>query len=186
MYPSDRRLLLTIAREAIAAHVARAAAPSLHLTGAAGRPGGAFVTIRKHGELRGCIGHIAADDAVGAIVARCAVAACSADPRFAPVSARELNEIVLELSLLGPLVPIARVDQIEVGRHGVMIERDRHRGLLLPQVASERGWDRDTFVAQTCRKAGLPKDAWKHGSMLWTFEAEVFSEAENPLHHGGH
>ena len=179
----DRHLLLQIARDAIVAHVAGGDAPSASGSGVLDGAGCAFVTIHSHGELRGCIGHVDADEPLGRVVLRCAVAACSADPRFPPVGASELSHLELEISVLGPLEAIALPDDIEIGRHGLVVEMGWHRGLLLPQVASEWNWDRETFVAQTCHKAGLPRDAWKHGAKMWRFEAEVF--AEKPLHHGG-
>ena len=172
----DRKLLLEIAREAIAAFVG--AAPA-HVPGAADvltRPGGAFVTLHKDGELRGCIGHIEPNEPLGKVVPRCAVAACSTDPRFPPVTPGELDAIVLEISLLGPLQSIAGPQDIVVGRDGLVVERGWQRGLLLPQVATEWGWDADAFLAHTCQKAGLPKDAWRNGAKVWRFEAEVFSE----------
>ncbi len=173
---ADRRALLRLAREAIVAHVTGAAAPATHVCDAAERPGAAFVTLHKRGDLRGCIGHVEADEPLGVVIARCAVAACSADPRFPPVDASELPDLDLELSLLGPLEPIVGPDDIEIGRHGLVVETGWHRGLLLPQVAPEWHWDRETFLAQTCHKAGLPREAWKAGATLWRFEAEVFGE----------
>lgn len=172
----DRRRLLRLAREAIVAHVTGAPEPPVDLTGALARPGGAFVTIHKRGDLRGCIGHIEANQPLGAVVPRCAVAACASDPRFPSVSASELADMDLELSLLGPLEPITGPDQIEIGRHGLVVERGWHRGLLLPQVATEWKWDAPAFLGQTCRKAGLPADAWQHGAAIWRFDAEVFGE----------
>jgi AmmeMemoRadiSam system protein A len=183
----ERVLLLQLARDAIAAHV----------TGGRGNPqsavgspqstvvertaldeprGGVFVSIHHRGELRGCIGHMEADDSLPRIVARCAVAACSADPRFPAVTAVELSQIQIELSLLGPLEHAVGPADIEVGRHGLMVEMGRERGLLLPQVATEWQWDARTFLSQTCRKAGLPADSWQHGAKVWKFEAEVFSD----------
>jgi AmmeMemoRadiSam system protein A len=140
------------------------------------RPGGVFVTIHNHGDLRGCIGHIEANEPLGRVVARCAVAACSSDPRFPAISPSELSEIDLELSLLGPLEAIAGPDDIEIGRHGLVVELGWHRGLLLPQVATDWKWDRETFLAHTCHKAGLPHDAWRKGAKMFRFEAEVFGE----------
>src|SRR5207302_561106 len=140
------------------------------------RRGGAFVTIHKAGGLRGCIGHIEPGDRLADIVARCAVAACSADPRFPAVASSELADPVAELSLPGALDSIDRPDRVEIGRHGLVVEKGWQRGLLLPQVAVEWKWDNETFVAQTCHKAGLALDAWKHGAKLWRFEAEVFGE----------
>jgi uncharacterized protein len=175
----DRGLLLAVARRAIEAHVAgvEAAPPPVEtLSGAAAVPGGAFVSLHSHGELRGCIGHIESNEPLGRVIARCAVAACSADPRFPPIAAGELADLDIELSLLGPLEPIADPSEITIGRHGLVVESGWHRGLLLPQVATEWGWDAETFLAHTCSKAGLPKDAWRSGARLWRFEAEVFGE----------
>ena len=175
---SDRQLLLRIAREAIAAFVSGAPA---HVPGAAdvlARPGGAFVTLHKGADLRGCIGHIEPTEPLGAVVPRCAVAACSTDPRFPPLASDELDAIDIEISLLGPLESIDGPADIVIGRHGLVVERGWQRGLLLPQVATERSWNADTFLAHTCRKAGLPLDAWKHGAKAWRFEAEVFGERE--------
>jgi AmmeMemoRadiSam system protein A len=172
----DRRSLLLLARDAIAAHVTGSPPPPVERTGVFARPGGVFVTIHRRGELRGCIGHIAADEPLGVIVLRCAVAACSSDPRFSAVSPAELGDIDLELSLLGPLEPITGPGDIDIGRHGLVVERGWHRGLLLPQVATEWGWDSTTFLSHTCRKAGLPPNAWREGAQLWRFDAEVFSE----------
>jgi AmmeMemoRadiSam system protein A len=172
----DRRLLLRIAREAIAAYVGDAPA---HVPGAAAiltRPGGAFVTLHRDGDLRGCIGHIEPNEPLGAVVRRCAVAACSTDPRFPPLAADELDAIDIEISLLGPLEPIAGPEDIVVGRHGLVVERGWQRGLLLPQVATEWNWDADAFLEHTCQKAGLPHGAWREGAKVWRFEAEVFSE----------
>ena len=173
---TDRQMLLRIAREAIAAHVGGQPAPRSDEQALASRRGGAFVTLYHAGELRGCIGHIEAGDRLTDVVARCAIAACSADPRFPAVTAAELPQLDIELSLLGPLEAIDAAADIEIGRHGLVVEHDWHRGLLLPQVAIEWKWDRDTFLAQTCHKAGLPRDAWKLGAKLWRFEAEVFGE----------
>jgi uncharacterized protein (TIGR00296 family) len=105
------------------------------------------------------------------------VAAASRDPRFPPLTEPELSEIEVELSLLGPLEPIAGASDFDIGTHGLVVEHGWHRGLLLPQVATEWKWDRETFLAHTCQKAGLPTDAWKRGASLWRFSAEVFGEA---------
>lgn len=178
---SDRKLLLDLARAAIAAHVTGAPLPAPPLDGVLARRGGAFVTIHNHGDLRGCIGHVDANDPLGRVVPQCAVAACSSDPRFPAITAAELPHIDLELSLLGPLEAVSIVDEIEVGRHGLVVEQGWRRGLLLPQVATEWNWDRDTFLSHTCRKAGLPMDAWKKGATIWRFEAEVFAEIAQQL-----
>jgi len=175
---ADRRLLLQTARAAIVACVERRPVSFEPVNDGelARRRGGAFVTIHKNGELRGCIGHIEANQLLLRIVRDCAVAAASSDPRFPPVTPSELPDVELELSLLGPLEPVASNDDIEIGRHGLLVEQSWHRGLLLPQVASEWHWDRDAFLAHTCHKAGLPPDAWKRGAKVWRFEAEVFVE----------
>jgi len=172
----DRRLLLTLARDAIGAHVGGRPAPEPAMTGVMARRGGAFVTIHNHGELRGCIGHVEADDVLGHVIPRMALAACSSDPRFPSVTERELPQLDLEISLLGPLEPISTPDGIEIGRHGLVVELGWQRGLLLPQVATEWNWDREAFLAHTCHKAGLPRDAWRNGATVYRFEAEVFAE----------
>ena len=174
---SDRQLLLRIARDAVVAHVGGAPLRETGPTALAGRRGGAFVSLHSRaGELRGCIGRIEQDQFLPEVVARCAVAACSTDPRFPPVALTEVADLVIELSLLGPLEPIAGAGEIEIGRHGLVIEKGRRRGLLLPQVATEWSWDCEQFLGETCRKAGLPQDAWQHGASIWRFEAEVFGE----------
>jgi uncharacterized protein (TIGR00296 family) len=110
------------------------------------------------------------------------VSAATGDPRFPPVGRGELSGLDLEVSVLGPREAIGGPDEILVGRHGVIVERDGRRGVLLPQVAVEWRWDAARFVAETCRKAGLPSDAWQRGARLWRFEAEVFAErSRKPL-----
>jgi AmmeMemoRadiSam system protein A len=174
--PDERAQLLAIAREALAAWVNHAA-PVSPPAGASERRAGAFVTLHARGELRGCIGHVEADRRLVDVVAECALSAASADPRFPPVTASELPLVQIEVSVLGPLEPVARIEEVEVGRHGLVVESGRRRGLLLPQVAREWGWDAATLVAQTCRKAGLHQDAWPSGgATLLRFEADVFAE----------
>jgi AmmeMemoRadiSam system protein A len=192
---ADRQLLLRVAREAIEAHVARRPPRLPPLEGVLARAGGAFVSLHIHGELRGCIGQIEADGPLGDVIPRCAVAACSSDPRFPAVTGAEVPDLTIELSLLGELEALRGPEAIEIGRHGLVVESGRNRGLLLPQVATEWKWDRETFLAQTCRKAGLAHDAWKSGVKtlgatalgvktlgvkLWRFEAEVFTEPRPP------
>jgi AmmeMemoRadiSam system protein A len=174
---ASRTTLVKVARDAITARVTGVRTDSGAVAGAlAMRHGGAFVTLHHCGDLRGCIGHIEADQPLVQAVAQCAVSACSADPRFAPVTAEELPDIAIELSLLGPLEEIAAPSDIAVGRHGLLVARGSQRGLLLPQVAIEWNWDAMTFLTQTCRKAGLPADAWQRGATVWRFEAEVFGD----------
>jgi AmmeMemoRadiSam system protein A len=173
---ADRLFLLQLARDAIVAHVSIGQMLTASAEPIAAQMGAAFVTLHKHGELRGCIGHIEADQPLGHVVPRCAVSAASTDPRFPPVTLVEVPDLEIEISLLGPLESIAGPADIIVGHHGLVVERDWRRGLLLPQVATEWDWDATQFLEQTCHKAGLPQDAWKHWAKIWRFEAEVFSE----------
>jgi AmmeMemoRadiSam system protein A len=172
----DRQLLLRLAREALAAHVGVAPAHVPGETAVLMQAAGVFVTLHNHGELRGCIGHIEANQPLGTVVPRCAVAAGTTDPRFPPITPTELEELDIEISLLGPLESIGGPAEVEIGRHGLVVEMGWHRGLLLPQVAMAWGWDAETFLAQTCHKAGLARDAWRNGATIWRFEAEVFGE----------
>jgi len=138
-------------------------------------PCGAFVSLHKAERLRGCIGYIEPLKPLYATVRECAVAAGLRDPRFEPVTLRELPALRLEISVLSRIEEIA-VEQIEVGRHGLLISFGGQRGLLLPQVAVEWKWDRERFLAETCLKAGLPPDMWRHGARLQAFTAQVFEE----------
>jgi AmmeMemoRadiSam system protein A len=125
--------------------------------------------------LRGCIGSLDASDPLYLTVEEMAQAAAFRDPRFRPVSEDELPYLDLEISVLTPMREIDDQDEIEVGKHGIMIKKGRLSGLLLPQVASERNWDRITFLEETCRKAGLPRDAWKDKeTKIYVFSADVF------------
>ena len=180
MTDSEREALLKIARDAIMAHVRQDKPRETPPVALATVLAGAFVSIHKHGDLRGCIGHIDADRPLTQVIAQCAVSACTSDPRFPAVKADELPEIDIEVSILGPLEAVSGPDEIEIGRHGLLVARDGRRGLLLPQVATEWKWDAATFLAHTCRKAGLPADAWKKGASVWRFDADVFSETADP------
>jgi uncharacterized protein len=137
---------------------------------------GAFVTLHSHGELRGCIGVAAARSALFETVQNCAISAAASDPRFPPLKSSELNEVRIEISVLSPLQPVSTIEQIEIGVHGLIIQLDARRGLLLPQVATEHHWNREQFLQQVCRKAGLPADAWKEGARIDCFTALVFGE----------
>ena len=164
-----------------------------HLTGApydAERPDvpafaekrGAFVTLTKNNRLRGCIGHVETDRPLWETISLVAVAAAQHDPRFPAVDASELDQIKLELSILTLPEPLPNPDQLEVGRHGLIIDNGTARGLLLPQVASERGWDAETFLRQVSLKAGLHEDAWQLPDVrLFVFSAEVFGEEDSPV-----
>lgn len=178
--PASRRALLDLARAAVAARVSGRPAPALDDEDLPDLKAGAFVTLRRGGQLRGCIGHIEADRPVAEVVARVAASAATEDPRFGSVLPAELWDLDVEVSVLGPLERIDPLDAaaIEIGRHGLVIEQGRHRGLLLPQVATEWGWDRETFLSHLCAKAVLPPDAWHRGATVYRFEAHVFSESQ--------
>ena len=140
---------------------------------------GVFVTLKKRGQLRGCIGYIQAFLPLEQAVKEMALAAAFNDPRFPPLSRNEYKDISVEISVLSPLRRIQKVDEIEVGKHGLYIMRGCNSGLLLPQVATEYGWDCLTFLEQTCYKAGLSCDAWKdENSAVFTFSADIIEEPE--------
>jgi AmmeMemoRadiSam system protein A len=141
------------------------------------RAAGAFVTLRKNGDLRGCIGSIRAMEPLYRAVASSAISAAFRDPRFFPVRKDEIGHLELEISVMGPIEQVRDVTEIEIGRDGLIISRGRFAGLLLPQVASEYGWDRETFLDQACLKAGLQPDAWRSpDTRIEKFAAEVFGE----------
>ena len=138
-------------------------------------PGGAFVTLHKNGRLRGCIGTFVSQESLLQTVWQMANAAALHDPRFPPLDKSELDKLDLEISVLSPLKRTDPQD-VEVGRHGIFIISPRGRGVLLPQVATEHGWDRLTFLQQTCYKAGLPLNAWQDKDVeVYTFTAQVFA-----------
>jgi uncharacterized protein len=140
---------------------------------------GAFVTIHKRGDLRGCIGYIEGVKSIPETVKDMAMSSAFKDPRFPPLSPEEFKNIDIEISVLSPIEKVTDVNDIVVGRDGLIITRGFHRGLLLPQVPVEYGWDRDTFLSHTCYKAGLPADSWKNpDTVIEKFSAQVFSEKE--------
>jgi AmmeMemoRadiSam system protein A len=136
---------------------------------------GAFTTLHLHGELRGCIGYVVPVAPLYRTVAETAMAAAFDDPRFDPVTEPEARELSVEISVMSRLFAI-RPEAVEIGKHGLLVSLDRRRGLLLPQVPLEHGWDRETFLSETCRKAWLAPDAWRQGARLEAFTAEVFGE----------
>jgi len=138
---------------------------------------GAFTTLHLHGKLRGCIGYVIPSHPLYRTVAETARAAAFDDPRFGPVTPEEAPELKVEISVLSPLQPVLPED-VQVGFHGLVVTQGARRGLLLPQVPVEWGWDTETFLSQTCVKAGLPADAWRQGAELQAFTAEVFSDAD--------
>lgn len=135
---------------------------------------GVFVTLELRGRLRGCIGNRIGTGPLYSTIWSMAQAAAFEDPRFPPLTIQEFADVKVEISILSPITPCLNVDEIEIGRHGLIVRRDFNFGLLLPQVAAKLSWDRIQFLEQTCRKAGLPPDAWyRPGTSLLWFEAEV-------------
>lgn len=174
---NEKAKLLRIARETLEMYLADRDLPTYQVT----EPGllqraAAFVTLhRLDGELRGCIGRLETSDPLYRVVQECAISAATRDFRFRPVTLQELPLLTIEISVLSPFRRVTDPEQIEVGKHGLLIHRGFHTGLLLPQVATERGWNRDEFLRAVCMKAGLPSDAWRQAE-LSIFSAEVFSE----------
>ncbi len=175
---AQKNQLLTLARETLESYVS---------TGQPGpqrtddplllQPAAAFVTLNKDHQLRGCIGHVEPHLPLWDCVRQMAIAASTHDPRFTPVTQDEVASIQVEISVLTPLEPLENPEDVHVGTDGLVLERGGYRGLLLPQVPLEWGWDRETFLAHTARKAGLPPDAWKDPkTKLFRFQALVFQE----------
>lgn len=173
---TQRKTLLRIAREAVEAaardevYQPRVEDPELQ------KPGAAFVTLKKDGDLRGCIGTTEPHEPTAVNVARMARAAAREDPRFPPVTPGEVRRLTIDISLLSPARKVVDVNTIEVGVHGLVMEQANRRGLLLPQVPVEWGWNREQFLEHTCLKAGLPREAWRTGATIYAFTAEVFGE----------
>ena len=177
---ADQQTLLRLAREAIEQSVRH------HYVQAPDPPGdalrqkcGAFVTLHKRGRLRGCIGYVEAAKPLYQTVRECAASAALHDPRFDPVTPAELSSLHLEISVLSPLFDIAP-EQIETGRHGLLVSDGIFRGLLLPQVAVEWGWKKERFLEETCLKAGLAANAWREGARIQAFTAHIFAEHAAP------
>jgi AmmeMemoRadiSam system protein A len=174
----ERTELLAIARDAIARTVRGESfpppcAPQGSLAGA----GGAFVTLRRHGELRGCIGYLESPLPLAQVVQEVAVKAARDDPRFPPVRPDELGDLTCEISVLSPLLQVTNTSEICIGRDGVLLELGWNRGVLLPQVAVEYHWGLEEFLSNTARKAGLPPRAWEdHRAKIYRFSAEVVNE----------
>jgi AmmeMemoRadiSam system protein B/AmmeMemoRadiSam system protein A len=174
----DKKELLAMARQTIAHFLETGAFSHIIVT----QPvllqeRGAFVTLKKHGELRGCIGHLIGDRPLYLVVQNVAVSAAVGDQRFPPVTEEELSDLDIEISVLSPLEQVEGFDQIQVGRHGVIIHQGLKQAVYLPQVAPEQGWGREEMLENLCLKAGLSKDAWKkEGTRFYVFTAEVFEE----------
>lgn len=176
----EKRTLLGLARKAIERCVSQGNREILRIDNDVFQQlAGAFVTLEKEGQLRGCIGRIQAVNPLGEVVQEMAMAAATRDPRFPSVMPGEIMQLHIEISVLSPLEVVRNVEDIVVGKHGLMITGEGLSGLLLPQVAAEYGWDRETFLSHTCMKAGLPLDYWTQESVkIESFSAEVFSEQE--------
>ncbi|MBE0598645.1 MAG: AmmeMemoRadiSam system protein A [Desulfuromonadales bacterium] len=175
----EQNVLLAIARQAIETHV-RTGNPYIEPREemALNRRNGCFVTIKQRGQLRGCIGNFQSEHPLFREVAEMAVASATKDPRFYPMKEEDLTEFALEISVLSPLRKIDNIQEIEVGRDGIYLEKGFYRGVLLPQVAIEHGWDRETFLKQTCLKAGLPTNAWNsEDAEIYVFNAQIFGGA---------
>ena len=174
---ADRKSILELARQAVVEAVCRKRWPEeIPHTGVFDQQCGVFVTLHAGGRLRGCIGVIEAREPLGKSIVRCAANAAREDPRFSPMEAEELRELKIEVSLLSPLQRI-QPGEVEIGRHGLLVEQGFRRGLLLPQVAVEHHLDREQFLNETCYKAGLAGDAWKAAdTRIYGFTCEILAE----------
>ena len=172
----DQQRLLNIARRALEARVRRECDPVVDAAGALDTPCGAFVSIHRGDQLRGCLGRLEPDWAIARVVAHLGRAVADSDPRFHPVTVDEVRRLCIEISALTPECEAQSVEEIEIGRHGLIVECGSRRGLLLPQVATDHAWDVETFLRHTCLKAGLPPDTWRTGARILLFEAQVFGE----------
>lgn len=174
----EQKVLLNIARKTLEEYVTKDSIPVFDIKEKKFlEKRGVFVTLKKKGELRGCIGYIEPVLPLYKAVIDMTVAACSRDMRFLPVHGGELKDIKIEISILSPLKPVKNIEEIEVGKHGLFIRKGSNSGLLLPQVAQEYGWDREEFLRQTCIKAGLYKNAWKEKQTdIYLFSAQIISE----------
>lgn len=174
----EKRELLSIARKAVENHLKGKEGKDSSTLEGLNRQGGAFVTLHKQGDLRGCIGIFESNLPLYETIANMALNAAFKDPRFSPLRVDELDEIDFEISVLSPLREIEDIGEIEVGKHGIYVTKGFYRGVLLPQVATEYGWDLETFLSHTCMKAGLADDEWKRGVKIEIFSAQIFGEKE--------
>jgi len=175
----ERTLLLRLAHDSILSALEQREIPLDPPTEHLAQPRGVFTSLHLDGQLRGCVGYVLPVSSVYRAVAETARAAAFEDTRFYPVTRDEASALVIELSILSPPQPI-QPEAVEIGRHGLLIGMAGHRGLLLPQVPLEHHWDRVTFLEQTCRKAGLPLNAWQQGATIEAFTAEVFGDDLSP------
>lgn len=173
----NKQQLIAIAKESIFEYVKNGTVKEISAENdCLGEKRGCFVTIKMHDKLRGCIGCFTSEKPLWATVQEMAIAAASRDPRFYPLHPEEIGVISIEISVLSPLTKIESIDEIQVGTHGLYIEKNMYRGVLLPQVATECGWDKTTFLSQTCLKAGLEPDAWESEADIYIFSAQVFGD----------
>ncbi len=174
---SEQKELLKIARETIVSYVTSGKVPAVAtISDGLNLESGCFVTIKQKGELRGCIGNFVSDKPLHKLVQEMAVSAATRDPRFYPMKTQDLEDFELDISVLSPLEKASSVEEIQVGTHGIYIVKGSYRGVLLPQVATEYGWNRDEFLRHTCIKAGLPENAWQGDCDIFIFSALVFGE----------
>ena len=171
----ERVLLLQLAHDSILSTLENREIPLEPPTNHLEEPRGVFTSLYLNGALRGCVGYVLPIGSVYRAVVETARAAAFEDTRFPPVKIDEAPHLQVELSVLSLPQPIAH-ESIEIGRHGLLVSMAGYRGLLLPQVPLEHNWDRETFLNQTCRKAGLPMDAWRNGATVEAFTAEIFGE----------
>jgi AmmeMemoRadiSam system protein A len=175
---AQQQALLKLARDAIAEQLNTGKVSGSVLDDPAlARQCGAFVTLKENGELRGCIGRMQGDQPLCDVVRQMAVAAATGDPRFPPLKPEELGQVEIEISVLSPLRRITDTEQIEIGKHGLLISQGGQQGVFLPQVPVEQGWDRNQYLENLCAKAGLMPGCWRQNAALYTFTAEVFGEA---------
>ena len=174
----EKKILLEIARNAIRAAVLKTdEKPEPREEKTLNMRNGCFVTIKQDGQLRGCIGNFQSELPLFKEVAEMAASSATKDPRFYPLHSLDLENFSLEISVLWPLSKIDDIEEIEIGKHGIYIEKGFYRGVLLSQVATENNWDRPTFLKQTCLKAGLPTDAWDaEDADIYIFSAQIFGE----------
>jgi AmmeMemoRadiSam system protein A len=181
MNDAERVLSLTLARAAIGEFLENRREIAVPPEPFYEEPRGVFVSLKLNGELRGCIGYMEALMPLGKAIIHCAIQSATQDPRFPPLDLSELELVKIEISVLSPLEKIEDPNSVEVGTHGLVIAAGNRRGLLLPQVPTEWGWDRETFLNYTCRKAGLPSEAWRDPeTSIYVFSAEVFREKDYP------
>jgi AmmeMemoRadiSam system protein A len=173
----DKEALLHIARRSIEGYLSDGKVPEFEVSDNLKKFGAGFVTLKKDGQLRGCIGYTTATGPLYKTISECAVKAAVSDYRFPPVKAAEIKSLHIEISVLTPMQEIASFDEIEIGRDGLMVFMGQSRGLLLPQVAVEQKWNRTQFLEATSRKAGLAPNAYRSPeAVIYKFQAVIFEE----------